>query len=102
MNRKPRVFVANEGSHNYKPAYKFGELVFCTKGDINKFATGDLFRQFASTLADSREEDFFMPTSLPILSAIACSILAYKHAQVRLLLFRAGEYIERTISLESL
>lgn len=102
MARITKVYVANRSSHDYRPAYKFGELIFITKGDLNKFAVGELFRTFAEVLRDSTEDDFFLPTSLPILSSIGSAILAHKHGRVKYLLFRNGEYIVRTIDLGEL
>jgi hypothetical protein len=102
---RPKVFIANRGSHDYRPAEKFGDLVFVTDGEINKFAIGELFRRAQEVMKHSTEEDFFLPTSLPILSGICSALLAYKHGRVRYLLFKyshgkkAGEYIERTIYL---
>jgi|SRR5712664_1754221 len=93
----PKVFVANKSSHDFRPALKFGELVFITSGELNKFAVGDLYRQFATALKDATEDDFFMPTSLPILSGIGTGIFVQRFGRVKYLLFRAGEYIIRTI-----
>jgi hypothetical protein len=96
---RPKVFIANRGSHDYRAAERFGDPVFVTNGEINKFAIGELFRRAQEVMKDSTEDDFFLPTSLPILSGLCSAILAHKHGRVRYLLFRAGEYIERTIFL---
>lgn len=93
----PRVYVCNKGPHDFRPAQKFGELVFVTKGDVNKFAIGDIYRTFQSALKESTEDDFFLPTSLPILISIGTGILAHKHGIVRYLLFRAGRYVVYTV-----
>lgn len=96
----PKVFIANKGSHDYKAAKKFGELVFLSEGELNKFAIGHLFRVFSDGLRDATEEDFFLPTSLPILSSLATGILVQKFGVVKYLLFRAGVYVVRTVNFK--
>lgn len=97
----PKIFIANRGSHDFEPAKRFGELVFITEGDLNKFAIGNIYRTFASVLALATPEDFFLPTSLPILSAIGTGILVNKFGVVKYLLFRGGQYIVRTIDFRN-
>lgn len=101
MARRPRVYIANRGSHDYRPAMKFGELVFVTTDIINKFAVGDLVRQFTSAMKDSQEDDFFLPTALPILAAIGAGILATKYGKVNLLVWKRDAYIVRTIDFQT-
>jgi hypothetical protein len=94
---KPKVFVCNKSSHDFRPALKFGELVFVTKGEVNKFALTEIYRQFHEAMKDSTDDDFFLPTSLPILCAIGTGILAHRHGRVRFLLYRSDAYIIRTV-----
>lgn len=97
MSRTPKVFISNKSPHDFRPAHRYGELVFVTTGDINKYAIGAMYRAFEEALKDSREDDFFLPTSLPILTSIGSGMLAYKHGRINYLLFRNGGYILRTV-----
>jgi hypothetical protein len=97
--RRPIVFVANRSYHDYTRAEEFGDLRFLTEGQINKLSIGQIYRQMEERLADSTHEDFFMPTSLPILAGVATGILVAKHGMVRYLLFQYGQYSERLLDL---
>jgi hypothetical protein len=99
---RPKVFIANKSYHNYSDAARFGDIVFVTEGDVNKFQIGKIYRDFEEALKESTERDFFVPTGLPILVGIGSAILAYKHGLVRYLLFKRGNYQEITVDLRNL
>lgn len=98
----PKVFIANQGSHDYSDSARYGEPVFVSKGVLSKFATGIMARLWAEALKDSSPEDFIVSGSLTTLSSIGCSIFARKHGQLNLLMFRNGKYISRRIMLDQL
>lgn len=98
----PRVYIVNNGGHDYSDAIRYGELVFCTEGTVNKFNTSQMVRQFTEAFRDSEPEDYIVLTSLSIMCSIACSIFARKHGRLNLLIFKfdesgKGGYVERTV-----
>lgn len=90
-----KVYVVNQSSHDFTPAEKYGKLVFCTKGRMNRFATNDMIRKFQDAMRNSSPEDYILLCALGVMNAIACSVFAHKHGALNLLLYKDGEYIER-------
>lgn len=91
----PIVYIVNRGGHNYSDAERFGELVFCTEGTIDKLDTAQMYRQLNEALADSIPEDYILLTSLTSLCSIACAIFAHKHGSLNLLIHTSDGYISR-------
>ena len=104
----PKVFVVNQGGHNHNDAERFGELVFMSRGTINRYAASQMYRQFVDHLKDSSEDDFILITGLSVMASIACSIFARIHGRLNLLLFKSsqsseeGRYVKRIIMLDEL
>src|SRR5574340_902970 len=99
-NDKTKIFVPNKGTHDFSPAERFGELVYVTRGEISKFATGVMARAWAKVLAESSPNDFILVTSLTTLCSIGCAMFALKHGQLNQLIFRNGAYISRRLMLK--
>lgn len=99
-----KIYVTNKSGHDYSDAMRFGdEIVFLSEGRIkNPNAVNDLYRSLAAKLSSSAAEDYIVITSLPVLSALACAIMARKHGRLNLLVFRDGKYSERNISIDEL
>lgn len=95
-----KVFVVNRSNHDFSRAEEFGELVFCTEGRMNRFATNDMIRRFSEVMSKSSEEDYVLLCSLNVMNAIACAVFAYKHGALNLLLYKDGKYIERNHLLD--
>lgn len=93
----PRVYVVNKGPHDYSDAERFGELVFCTEGSIDKFDLAQMHREVSDSLADSEACDYLLLTSLTSLCSVACAIFATKHGRLNILLHRGDGYTERTL-----
>ena len=96
-----KVFVINRAGHDYSKAHRFGEVVFCTDGEQDRFNTNQMFRIFSPIFDASSRDDYILLTSLTIMCSIACAIFARKHGRLNLLLYRDGKYIERTILLDN-
>lgn len=96
------VFVVNKGCHDYKDAERFGKIEYLSKGMVNRYAVGTIYRIFWPKLKVSKEDDFILITGLSIMTAIACGIFGSLHNRLNLLLYKTskkgkGEYINRTI-----
>ena len=92
-----KVFVVNKSAHDFSEAEKYGELVFVTKGRLNRFNVNDMHRQAMEVLKQSEKGDYIVPCSLNILNSIVCSSFAVLHGRLNILLFKQGSYLERNI-----
>jgi hypothetical protein len=92
-----RVFVVNKSAHDFSEAEKYGELVFVTRGRLNRFNVNDMHRQTMEALKNSNGSDYIVPCSLNILNSIVCASFAVKHKRLNILLFKQGTYLERNI-----
>ena len=90
-----RVYIVNKSSHDFKPAEKYGEIIFLSEGSMNRYSTNSMVRQFGEVMSLSEADDYIVPCSLNVMNSIACAIFAHKHGRLNLLLFKDGLYIER-------
>ena len=97
-----KVFIANQGAHDYTDALRYGTLVYVTKGTLGKHALGTMARSWADVIRDSHSEDMIVSSSLTTLCSIGTALFAMKHKRLNLLMFRNGQYILRTLLLEQL
>lgn len=99
---RKKVFVVNNGGHDFTKAEAFGDIVFCTEGSMNRYDTAQMYRELSGVLEDAHADDYLLLTSLTTLCSIATAIMANQFGCVNLLLFKDGEYVERNIILEEL
>lgn len=95
----PKVFVLNKGAHDFTAARRYGELVYCTDGSLDKWNVHQMYRELSAAMADSSPEDFILLTSLSVLCTVAGAMFASKHQRLNLLIFKDGDYIQRTLLL---
>jgi len=94
----PQVFILNKGPHDYSTAARFGELVYCTEGTLDRDDISLMFRELEPYVSlDSQPEDYILLTSLTTLCSVACAMFAAKHQRLNLLIFRGDGYVARTI-----
>lgn len=94
-------YIMNQSAHDYSLAKKFAdELVFLTKGRVDRFAVNNLYRLIEEKMANSQQDDYILITSLPILAAVATAYFVQKHNCLNLLLYKSGQYIERRLVFE--
>jgi hypothetical protein len=97
MTRK--VFIVNNGGHDYSDAQRFGELVFCTENVIRKDDVSQMYRELNAALDEAQADDFLLVSSLTSLCMVASAILADRFGELHLLLFKDGQYVERDLIL---
>lgn len=97
-----RVYIPNNGGHNYTDAERFGQVVFCTEGTVNKWDIAQMFRQMEDALIDARPDDYILLSSLTSLCCVATAVMANKFGEVHFLLFKDGQYVERDLMLENM
>ena len=96
-----KVYIVNNGGHDYSGAQNFGELVFCTKGNIDRSDTAQMFRDLSAAFVEADVDDYLLITSLTSLCCVATGMLADRFGKVNFLLFESGHYIPRTVVFES-
>lgn len=94
-----RVYVPNKGPHDYTSAWDFGELVFCTEGNVNRKDLRTMHSQLSLALEDADEEDYILMSGLTSLCIVACSLFVKKFGRLNLLMFDPDEqkYLERSL-----
>ena len=97
-----KVFIANQGAHDYSDALRYGNPIYVTKGTLSKFGVGIMARLWSDALEGSSPDDYIVSSSLTTLCSIGCSIFARKHGCLNLLMFRNGKYISRKLMLDQL
>lgn len=95
-----RVYVVNRGGHDYSAAERFGELVYCSDGEMDKWDINQMYRQMSQALEDSVPEDYILLTSLTSLCSVACAVFAARHGRLNLLIFKDGAYVARTLVMD--
>lgn len=100
-----KVLVINKSCHDFSEAEKYGELIYMTTGMIDRFSTTKMFRVFQPFIKESNKHDLILITGMTNMTAIVCSMFAYKHGRINLLLFKeqkySGKYLKRTIILDN-
>jgi hypothetical protein len=94
-----RVYVLNDGGHDYTDAERFGEIVFCTQGVVHKNDINKLFRQLDDTLSESSPKDLLVLTGPASMCAVASAIMVSYHGEVHYLVFHDGKYYEKDLVL---
>ena len=97
MPDKPRrkVFVVNRSAHDYSDATKYGDLVYVTSGEQNRFAANNHARRWMEALHDSSPDDLIILSSLNIICGIGCALFAMLHGKLNILLYRRNKYVLR-------
>lgn len=99
----PRVFLLNDGGHNYDAAHAYTDepFVSVTSGRPNIFNVGELTVGVSQTLASFTSSDYLLLSGSPVLAAIAMAVLkdTYDHKTINVLIFHANsdEYVARRI-----
>lgn len=96
-----KVYIMNDGGHNYDDAKRFGQLVFCTDKVIKKSDTAQMFRELSVALEDAVADDYILVSSLASLCCVATGIMANRFGEVHLLLYDNGQYVERDLILDN-
>ena len=89
----PKVYIINKSFHDFSCAERYGEIVYLSKGTINKYATNRIARQFSEALRGASENDYLLLTSLTVMNCIACVIFALRFKKLNLLLLKDNDYV---------
>ncbi len=97
-----KVFVLNNGGKNYGDAERFGDIVFCTQGSLDKWDVSQMYRDLEMALIDANPDDFILLDSLASLCSVASAMMAARFGEVHFLIFKDGKYIQRDLMLENM
>lgn len=97
----PTVFVPNKQPYDYDAAWDYGDLVFCSEGEVNRKDLRTMQADLEWALRDAQPDDYIMLSGLPSMCCVACSIFAAKFKRLNLLLFERGEYVARSLTLDN-
>lgn len=100
----PKVYIINKGGHDHTDAERFGELIYLSEGLMSRYGTTQIYRQFAKILSKSSPDDYILPTGLSTMGHIACSMFAFLHGKINLLLYKPSNkgYVERVLKMDEL
>lgn len=90
---KRRVYVLNDGGHDYSGAAEYGEIVVCSEGAIPKNDINQMFRLLNPHLEAADRNDLIVVSSLASLCGVASAIMAANHGEVHYLVFINGRYV---------
>lgn len=99
MTRK--VYVLSNGGHDYTDAERFGEVVICTDGSLDKWDVAQMYRELLMVLKDANADDYILISSLSSLCCVATAIMVETFGRVHFLLYKGGQYIERDLILDN-
>jgi len=101
LSERPKVYVVNKSTHDFSAAKSFGDIIFLSKHNLQKFSTSQAYRIFYPILEKSNPEDYLIVSGMPMHCLVAAFILTNKHKRLNLLLFteknNKKKYLERVI-----
>ncbi|HEX6826442.1 MAG TPA: hypothetical protein VF077_09020 [Nitrospiraceae bacterium] len=95
-----KVYIPNKTSHDYSEAWDFGELVFCTTGELHRLDIRTMQIEMERAMHNATEEDYILVSSLTQLCSVACAVFAQRFGCLNLLIIDGGRYHARTINLK--
>jgi len=96
-----KVYVLNNGGHDYSAAASFGEVIVCDNSPVRKDDVSQMFRQLTDNLQDFRACDYILVTSLTSLCMVAAGIIADRFGKINMLLFHNGQYVGKSLVFET-
>ena len=95
--RKANVYIINRSGHNFSSAQQFGNLIFLTDGLLDAYDSNKHFREIWDALKNAQPYDYLLITGLASCTAIAGWIIGRLNFPLKLLIWKDGKYLERTI-----
>lgn len=92
-----KVWIVNDGGHDYSAACKFGDLEFLFKRERYPFGRFDVIEEEFEAREVS-QDDFLVPSGALFLNMTAMACWIRRFGYVKLLLFNAktGRYVEKS------
>lgn len=97
-----KVFIINDGGHDYSDAQRFGEIVFCSKGVLKKDDAAMMYRELRSCFEEhATAGDYILVSGLNTMCMVAAALFADMFGELHLLIFHGGQYVARDLVLPS-
>lgn len=96
-----KVYILQDGGHDYSAAESFGELVFCTDHAINKWNISAMYEVLMDALEDAHEDDLILISSLATFCCVATAIMTERFGQVHYLIYKDNAYTQRDLYLST-
>ena len=92
-----KVFITNMGYHDFSKAKRFGDIVPCTKGDVDLLHTDRIEARIQTVLDDSEDTDYLLISGHQLLVALCIGYWFRLHRTVNILYWDAlvGDYLVR-------
>jgi len=97
MKRIRKVYILNDGGHDYSPAEKFGELVFLNIPYEIRWDISRIYATLKDSLVDAEEDDLFVISNLTTFCCIATALMVEWYGRINYLLYKKDKYIERNL-----
>jgi hypothetical protein len=97
----PKVYILNRGAHDFSAAEKYGELIYCTDGQLGKYNVSQMVRECEAAMVDSTPADYILLTSLATLCSVACAYFVFKHGRLNLLIYKNDGYVKREVVFDN-
>ena len=95
-----KVFIFNNGGHDYSDAERFGTLHFITIPPEAKWDFALLFEILRKGLEDAKEDDYILISSLTSVCCIATALFVEWFGRVQYLVYKGGKYEAKLIVLD--
>jgi hypothetical protein len=96
-----KVFVLNDGGHDYSSAEKFGKIVFCTEGFIDRYDVAQMYRELSVCLLGANPDDYILVSSLSSMCMVATAIMVEQFGELHMLIHNGKEYVARDLVLHN-
>jgi hypothetical protein len=99
-----KIYVVNQGAHNYETAKKYGELIPVTEAHFPIFKITLLTETLRQKLKNFDDDDLLLLSGPAWLNIVAATMLLTKFDSVKFLVFDAKQqsYIMRHLSKDTL
>ena len=102
-----KVYITNDGGHNYDAAKCYGDLVYMSHGMLEKFQTTKMLRLFFGCLKDSKPDDYILVSGPMVANICAAFVFACLHKRINLLLWKGSSegqsrYLARSLDLRAM
>lgn len=94
-----KVYIVNDGGHDYEKAERFGDITFCVRKGISRWDISRMYIEIHAALQDAEPTDYLLISSLTSMFSVAVAIMAYRFGEVHFLIYKDGDYIERDLIL---
>jgi len=103
---KPNIYIPNSGCHDFSAAKHFGKLITLSKGALNLYSIGGLYRLMEPILLNSTKEDYILICGPTVANVVATTIFTHLHGKLNLLIYHVdkkgkGRYKRRNISYKN-